>query len=258
MTETTRKTLGGAAVIVAVGLVIGIANNILAGPERHLEWVGSYPEKGEPACLKVKPEGVSGPAAPVGTTAVGGTPPAPSGATGETGPMGETAPGGETAPSGETAPAGSTGPAGPTGPAETTAAVALPPTAAVEIPPVPPDKQWLELEPAQVKALFDQNALFVDARRRSVYEEGHVPGAVSISPWESGVDEKVQNLFFDPRIAGSTESRIVVYCNGGDCEDSHMIGDKLWENKFTAVYVYHDGWPDWTANKWPVTTGAQP
>jgi len=222
MTETSRKTLVGALTIVAVGLVVGVANNLLAGPERKLEWKGSYPPKGDPPCLKYKPPGVEAMAA--------------GGATGE--PAAES---------------------GATGPAETTGAEATPPPAgAVEIPPVPAGERWIELQPAPVKALFDQGALFIDARRTEAYAEGHVQGSISIPIWESGVDEKIAAVMFTPQVQGDPARPIVVYCNGGDCEDSHMVGDKLWQAGHTSVYVYHDGWPNWSDNKWPMTAGSQP
>ncbi len=215
MNDTTRKTLASVVGLVAVGAVIGIANNLVAGKTRHLDWVTTYPAKGKPNCPDTLPE-ASGAPAPT-----------------------------------ETAPAGPTGPAAPT---ETAPAPAAPASAEVVIPPVPADKQWLEVDPAQAKSLHASGALFVDARRTEQYEEGHVPGAVSISPWESGTDDKIGQVMFD--VQADMAKPIVVYCNGGACEDSHMIGEKLWQAGHTSVYVYKDGFPNWQDSGQPVTKGA--
>ena len=90
----------------------------------------------------------------------------------------------------------------------------------------------------------------------SQYEEGHVAGAIAIPVWEAGVDGKVSQAAFE--VEGDMSRPIVIYCNGGDCEDSHMVGDKLAQAGHVAVYVYKDGWPDWTKNAWPTATGAAP
>jgi rhodanese-related sulfurtransferase len=51
---------------------------------------------------------------------------------------------------------------------------------------------------------------------------------------------------------------IVIYCSGGDCEDSHMLAQKLWGIQFNNVYVYKDGFPDWQSKGGPVRTGSAP
>jgi len=38
---------------------------------------------------------------------------------------------------------------------------------------------------------------------------------------------------------------IVVYCTGGNCEDSHMLAQKLWGIGYETILVYTDGWPGW-------------
>jgi len=51
---------------------------------------------------------------------------------------------------------------------------------------------------------------------------------------------------------------IVIYCSGGDCEDSHMLAQKLWGIQFNNVYVYKDGYPDWVAHHGATRTGPTP
>jgi rhodanese-related sulfurtransferase len=122
-----------------------------------------------------------------------------------------------------------------------------------EFPPHP-DRPFVEITPDQAKALYDRGAFFVDARRTAAYREGHVRGAQSIPVWESDADERVKALLDSGR---DTNAPIVVYCSGGDCEDSHELAQKLWGITFDAVYVYRDGFPDWQKRGWPVAAGGE-
>ena len=124
--------------------------------------------------------------------------------------------------------------------------------------PPHPDKPYVEIAYAEVVALHDKGALFLDARRTSVYEEGHIPGARPFSVWESDIDQKVNGLFNERSDPRAQNEPIVVYCSGGDCEDSHMLAQKLWGIQFNNVYVSKDGFPDWQAHGAPVHTGAKP
>ena len=121
-----------------------------------------------------------------------------------------------------------------------------------------PDKPYLEIAYDDVKALHDKGVLFLDARRTSVYEQGHITGARPFSVWESDVDEKVNKLFAERGDEKQQAQPIVVYCSGGDCEDSHMLAQKLWGIQFNNVYVYKDGFPDWQKHGAAVHTGSNP
>ena len=121
-----------------------------------------------------------------------------------------------------------------------------------------PDKPYIEIAFDDVKALHDKGVLFLDARRTSVYEQGHIAGARPFSVWESDIDDKV-NKFFEERNSPEAQALpIVAYCSGGDCEDSHMLAQKLWGIQFNNVYVYKDGFPDWQKRGGATRTGAQP
>ncbi len=119
--------------------------------------------------------------------------------------------------------------------------------------PPHPTKPWVEISGDDVAALFARgDVLFLDARRSSVYRDGHISGARSISVWEADVDDKVKALFAEGR---DQNAPIVVYCSGGDCEDSHMLGQKLYFVGFDDVLVYKDGFPDWLKRGLPVGKG---
>lgn len=95
--------------------------------------------------------------------------------------------------------------------------------------------------------------LFVDARNDEEYQEGHVPLALQFDHYhaERYLDAVLQ--------AAPGTSRIVVYCNGGNCEDSEFaaatLKDFLAQPETLCVYV--GGIEEWRARGMPVETGAR-
>ena len=126
---------------------------------------------------------------------------------------------------------------------------------AARLRPVTTIKPALEIAPADVQRLYEGKALFLDARRSSVYAEGHIAGARSFPVWESDIDRRVKGLYEEGL---DQKAPVVVYCSGGDCEDSHMLAQKLYFAGFDDVLVYKDGFPDWQKRGLPTTKGASP
>jgi rhodanese-related sulfurtransferase len=124
--------------------------------------------------------------------------------------------------------------------------------------PPHPDKAYVEIGGDDVAWLHARGALFLDARRSSVFEQGHIAGARSFSVWESDIDDKVNKLFEERGDPAQQEQPIVIYCSGGACEDSHMLAQKLWGIQFNNILVYKDGFPDWQSRNGAVRTGMTP
>jgi rhodanese-related sulfurtransferase len=121
--------------------------------------------------------------------------------------------------------------------------------------PAHPSTPSLSISGEDAAALHAAGSLFVDARRSKEYETGHVAGALSISVWESDATERILQLVNEGR---RPELPIVVYCSGGECEDSHMLSEKLFGAGFTNALVYKDGWPDWLERGGASKRGPQP
>src|SRR5262245_26142962 len=116
-----------------------------------------------------------------------------------------------------------------TSPTPTAAAAAAPPVAAPESPgskdyPAHPDRPWADISGDEAVALHSRGVPFLDARRTSVYAEGHIAGARSFPIWESTVDDGIKKLFEE---GYDVNAPLAVYCSGGDCEDSPMLAQRL-------------------------------
>jgi rhodanese-related sulfurtransferase len=102
---------------------------------------------------------------------------------------------------------------------------------------------------------WEVGTLFIDARRTKEYVKGHIPGAISISPWEKDREAKVAGLAqAEPKAAP-----VVVYCTRSkDCEDSEEISSNLKQFGFENVMVFQGGFPVWQEKKKPVVEGEEP
>lgn len=103
----------------------------------------------------------------------------------------------------------------------------------------------------QAHAMWRRGALFIDAREPEIYALGHVPGALVLP--SATFDTGFARL--EPSLRGRLE--VVVYCAGFGCEASHLVARRLKERGVPAA-VLHEGWPAWTAGRYPVARGAQP
>ncbi len=98
-----------------------------------------------------------------------------------------------------------------------------------------------KVEAAQVRAWGDQ-VLWVDARPRAEFEQGHIAGAVLLNEDEwNGLVAQFLNAW-DP------DKPIVVYCEGGRCQASKSVASRLLtELQLENVHVLKGGWKSWRA-----------
>lgn len=92
------------------------------------------------------------------------------------------------------------------------------------------------------KLAEDPDVLIIDARKTEEFVQGHIKNSKNFYAMEF---EKNIPEFLGLNLPA--DKRIVVYCGGGECELSHMIADQLTKQfKFTNVYIYLNGWKEWT------------
>lgn len=93
-------------------------------------------------------------------------------------------------------------------------------------------------------------AVLLDARPGSDYEEGHIPGALSLPEFE--FDEAY------PRLSEllTPQTHLIVYCQGEDCDESMIVAERLVEMGYRRVDVFLGGWPEWENAEYPVEKGS--
>ena len=94
--------------------------------------------------------------------------------------------------------------------------------------------------PLKVKRMVDAgDYIIIDVRWPEIYEEGHIPGAVSfpLEDIETG-KQALKNMI-------QQEDKILVYCAGVTCSDSHTFAEHLIEMGFVHVAVYAGGFSEW-------------
>ncbi len=115
------------------------------------------------------------------------------------------------------------------------------------------------LDGSQAEAMFRDLrrqldiVVFVDARDDEHYAEGHVPGAFHFDPYRP--EKYLAEIIPVCQMA----EQIVVYCTGGDCEDSQFaaIGLRNAGIPNERLFVFTGGITEWTTNHLPVETGVR-
>ncbi len=111
----------------------------------------------------------------------------------------------------------------------------------------------------QVTQLFrdprhDQELIiFIDARNDRHYQEGHIPGAYQFDHY------RAENYFAAVMPACQSAEQIVVYCTGGDCEDSEFTAITLGSAGIPKekLFVYGGGITEWAELGLPLELGAR-
>ena len=98
-----------------------------------------------------------------------------------------------------------------------------------------------------------ESVVFVDARDDRHYQEGHIPGAYQFDHY------RPENYLPTVLPACQSAEQIVVYCTGGNCEDSEFATLTLRDARIPAerLFVYAGGMTEWATNGLPVETGAR-
>jgi len=92
-------------------------------------------------------------------------------------------------------------------------------------------------------------AVFLDARPRSDYEEGHIEGALSLPEFHfDDVYPQLSELL-------TPQTHIIVYCQGRDCDESIIVAERLVEMGHRRVDVFLGGWPEWEDAGYPAEKG---
>jgi len=102
------------------------------------------------------------------------------------------------------------------------------------------------------RAIAADSALVLDARVPEDYAAGHIPGALNLPAegFEVAYPSLADTL--------STAARLIVYCDGGDCELSHDLASLLKEQGHPAVQLFTGGISGWIEAGKELKEGREP
>lgn len=222
MPKLPSDLLKAAALLAAALVCAGLANG-WARPERRLDWTGWAPQA-------VPPQPAAAAPAPP-------QPPAPVAQAPQPGP-----------------------PAVAVAPKRASVAKTAQPVPAKANPGAQfapsPQEVIREISSAAAWEAYQLRIPFLDARRSSDFEAGHVTGAWSVPIWETSAAARITE--FEARANPAAQSPIVIYCSGGACSDSRLLAKKLVELGYRDLLLYQDGFPDWVRQGRPQARGARP
>jgi rhodanese-related sulfurtransferase len=102
---------------------------------------------------------------------------------------------------------------------------------------------------------YDQGPIiFIDARNDEHYREGHIPGAYQLDRYHP------ENYLAAVLPACQMAEKVVVYCTGGDCEDSEFAALLLRDSAGVAaqkLFVFTGGMTEWTNRGLPIEEGGR-
>ncbi len=103
------------------------------------------------------------------------------------------------------------------------------------------------------EAYFLGEIVLIDARNAGDYEQGHIPRSLHLDNYN------VDNYIADVKPCLDAADTIVVYCGGGDCEDSIFLATEL---EFRGISrsrlrLFEGGMADWRNRDQPVDEGRE-
>ncbi|MDP8243636.1 MAG: rhodanese-like domain-containing protein [Candidatus Hinthialibacter antarcticus] len=108
------------------------------------------------------------------------------------------------------------------------------------------DEPWPVVDGDAVFEHFNNGtAIMIDARPVEDYERGHIPGAINL-PYND-----FENYFAELSATLPLEELYIVYCSGGNCDDSHEVLTQMEAFGFEQLMLYKPGWEEWFKNDFP-------
>lgn len=93
------------------------------------------------------------------------------------------------------------------------------------------------------KIVSNPDFIIIDARNPELYEKSKIGKAINIFPYD-------EEAVFMPKILDlPSDKRIVIYCDGGNCDASHKLAEAIKSFGYKKVFIYTGGWDDWTKHQ---------
>ncbi|MCO5249920.1 MAG: rhodanese-like domain-containing protein [Candidatus Kapabacteria bacterium] len=93
------------------------------------------------------------------------------------------------------------------------------------------------------KIINNPDFIIIDARSPEMYAKSKIGKAINIFPYD-------EEAVFMPKILDlPTNKRIVIYCDGGNCDSSHKLAEAIKTFGYKNVFIYSGGWDDWSKHQ---------
>lgn len=105
--------------------------------------------------------------------------------------------------------------------------------------------------PLKVRRMIKNGeTVLVDVRRSDIYDQGHIPGALSFPLHE--FDDRI------PEFTAAVEktAAVLVYCSGVTCSESHRFAARIIKMGYARVTVYAGGFAEWSDMEFEVERNA--
>ena len=110
----------------------------------------------------------------------------------------------------------------------------------------------------EVKSLSAEDvdfALIIDARKHESYEKSHIPGAYTLDYYRLKKD-----MIDAIRDKLDAAALVILYCNGGNCEDSLNLAASLeydYQVERAKLRIFEAGFEGWEKAKLPTVNGSE-
>lgn len=118
-------------------------------------------------------------------------------------------------------------------------------------PPAPSLIQEIDQETLKVIAAVDPH-LVLDARPEESYQDGHIPGAVSLPAYEFETHYPRVRTLLNP------DMTVIVYCSSSSCQDADLLAQQLAAQGVDNLLIFRAGYAEWKETGNPVATGDRP
>jgi rhodanese-related sulfurtransferase len=116
--------------------------------------------------------------------------------------------------------------------------------------PPKPVSPWKHLTLEEGMQIWkERRAIFVDSRDAADFCAGHIAGAMNLPVFDF---EKQWETF---ALNVAPELDLVIYCNGGNCEQSHKLAERLKQAGYSQISILADGYFGWKKREFPTATG---
>ena len=103
---------------------------------------------------------------------------------------------------------------------------------------------------AEVKALHDNGAIFIDVRNLRLYDRRRIPGAYHLDLKYAYDEESLAAV-------ANKDEPVIIYCSGVKCSRSYRASEMAVSWGYKKVYYFRGGIVDWREAGYPVESSNQ-